>query len=810
MHPGRIDIDFRLITEGSADAIFITDQEGKYQYVNQAAVDLLGYSFDEFLTMSIADLVSEDQVSYAVRKFGHLLNDGKLFTELELKRKDGTCFISDLNASILSNGLIYGSCRDITQRRAFEEQLAKNESRFKTLFDYSPISVWEEDFSKVKERIDQLKQNGISDFRAYFDSKPGEIYHLVSKVIIIDINQRGLEMLGAKEVPDNLNEYYDGTSISTFKEEFIALANGSTHFEYEIPVQTEVEKSKAFALFLSVVPGCEETLSRVLISLIDITDRKQAEMALSESEQKFRTFSEYSPNMIFVNQGKDVVYVNQACVEIMGYSQDEFLSSDFNFMQLIAPDYKEIIQENLSKHMQGEEVKPYEYQLLTKGGVLLDVIIMTRLIDYNNQPAILGIVTDLTQKKRTEQIQKILYNISNAAHTSANVSRLIEFIQNQLSQVIDTTNFYVALYNEDEDSFTIPFIKDQGLTIPSFPAEKTLSAYVLKNKESLLANSGVLMKLEEAGEIKLVGSPSKIWLGVPLISKDHVIGVLVVQSYKDEDAFGEDDLELLEFVSDQISISIERKTAEQELKVALEKATESERLKSRFLSTISHELRTPLNAVVGLSDIISKDTPIEDILDYITTIKDSGNHLLHIFDDMLSFTFLDSENIGLNAQLISVQSIMDTTLGILLSEQQKQNKEHIEIFYKPESENSNIKVNTDKELVERVLSTLCRNALKFTNKGSVEFGFDLDSSADHNEVTLFIKDTGIGIPSNMKDHLFKLFRQVDDADNRKYGGIGIGLALAKRLVILLGGEIWFNSIPGKGTTFTFSLPVYQV
>ncbi len=139
----------------------------------------------------------------------------------------------------------------------------------------------------------------------------------------------------------------------------------------------------------------------------DITDRKKAEDSLRQNEQKFRVLAEQSPNMIFINRNGRIVYANPMCEKTMGYSLPEFYSEEFNFLELIAPESLDAIRENYSRHMQEEDVPPAEYTLKTKYGELIDVIIATKLFSYENEIAILGVVTDITQNKKTEKALKI-------------------------------------------------------------------------------------------------------------------------------------------------------------------------------------------------------------------------------------------------------------------------------------------------------------------------------------------------------------------------------------------------------------------
>ncbi len=230
-----------------------------------------------------------------------------------------------------------------------------------------------------------------------------DIYILANEDLkIIEVNDRALETYGYTHdemlalnagdlhviQPEELSEQlksdieHDGATFESIHRR----KDGST-FPVELSIRfIEIEEKKFYQAIIR-----------------DISERKEAEEILKESEEKFRSFADQSPNMIFINYDGKVVYVNEKCVEQMGYAKEEFYSSDFDFLKITAPEYVELLKGKFLKHSKGEEVPAYEYTLLTKQGKRIDVIITTNLIPYEKGKAILGIITDITERKKAEE-----------------------------------------------------------------------------------------------------------------------------------------------------------------------------------------------------------------------------------------------------------------------------------------------------------------------------------------------------------------------------------------------------------------------
>jgi len=302
-----------------------------------------------------------------------------------------------------------GTDTDITESKKAEGALKESQDRYRSLFEDSPISLWEEDFSGVKNYVDQLKKTGVKNFRTYFDRKPNAVRRCAARVKVIDVNKASLRFFKARkkeELQQGLYKTFGEESFEAFKEELIAIAKGETVFESEAVTQTLRGERNNVVVRWSVAPGYEQTFSKVLVSVTDITERKQAEEALRDSEEKFRVLAENSPNMIFINKKGKVVYANKKCEEVMGYKREDFYSADFDYLSIVAPEYVDFVKIQFRKHMRGEDVAPYEYAITDKDGKRIEAIASTRLITYEGDNAILGVITDITERKKAEETVK--------------------------------------------------------------------------------------------------------------------------------------------------------------------------------------------------------------------------------------------------------------------------------------------------------------------------------------------------------------------------------------------------------------------
>jgi PAS domain S-box-containing protein len=251
----------------------------------------------------------------------------------------------------------------------------------------------------------------------------------------------------------------------------------------------------------------------------------------------------------------------------------------------------------------------------------------------------------------------------------------------------------------------------------------------------------------------------------------------------------------------------EKKLFQKELIDAKEKAEESDRLKSAFLANMSHELRTPLNAIIGFSGLIVESGPDQNTLSYSEIIQKSGLHLLSLVEDIFDITMIENRQIKINYERADLSSVLAEVRDIMLGERLTENKSGVELTLNLNNTHDNQELVTDSRKLKQVLMNLLRNALKFTERGYIEFGYSAINEGGKDCIKFYVKDTGIGIDKTYHEAIFNIFRQIDDAHTRKFGGMGLGLSIAKKTVEILGGRIWVESEPDKGSVFYFTLPV---
>jgi len=400
---------------------------------------------------------------------------------------------------------------------------------------------------------------------------------------------------------------------------------------------------------------------------------------------------------------------------------------------------------------------------------------------------------DISERKKVEQelqrkydLQAVLYGIARAGQKSGSLEELCQQIQRSLSTILDTSNFFIALTDESLNTLSFPLFIDTLDDNPGTVDFGTgLTEYVIRTGKSLLADGAVIEKLESAGEVSLLGSPSKIWLGIPMISGNRVLGALVVQSYERADAYSEEDIELLEFVSRQIVVVLLSRQAEERLSA-------SEKLKELLIDSITHDLRGPIGTVFNFSELAIKRFPDDPIIGHIFKGVEG---LLESLDNT---THLSQLVLG---EPIPMDEIDLVELLQGLSHE-----------FRPSLEAAGMELELDmpgtvlvqaNPMISEIFKNIISNAIKYAAQGKrIVVG-----STDEGDSYLFsVSDFGETIRVEDRQRVFERKFQIKGANSR---GRGLGLAIVRRIADAHHAQVWVEANQPKGNRFMIRIPKLQ-
>jgi len=378
------------------------------------------------------------------------------------------------------------------------------------------------------------------------------------------------------------------------------------------------------------------------------------------------------------------------------------------------------------------------------------------------------LVNDITERKQAEETQKTLYNISNALNTVDNLHELFIEIREFLGDEIDTTNFYVALYDEKTDYISLPFDVDEKDDFETFPAGKTLTSLVIKTGKPLFANKQLQDELTKQGKIDIIGTRSEIWLGVPLKVENKVIGVIAVQSYDDPNLYAEKDIEILTFISEEIALAINRKQAEEQMKRDLKE-------KELLLREIHHRVKNNLQVISSLLQLQQNE---------ITTKEDAIKGFAASQDRILAMA-------KAYELLLGSEYMSEVIVGKYIESLAEQLKYNYDIHHKVKISYSLDELTISIEILDRlglVLNEIITNAIKYAFEGREVGNIHIELKETEKHVVIKISDDGIGMPENI---------DINDPET-------LGLSIVDMITQQLQGTLSLDR--KNGTSFTLEIP----
>lgn len=241
-----------------------------------------------------------------------------------------------------------------------------------------------------------------------------------------------------------------------------------------------------------------------------------------------------------------------------------------------------------------------------------------------------------------------------------------------------------------------------------------------------------------------------------------------------------------------------------EIHIVRQQAGESDRLKSAFLCNMSHEIRTPLNAIMGFCGLIANHTLADgDKVKYASIINRNVDSLLELINDIFDIAQVESQITRVESKPVKINDMLSGLQSWFNLEKSALGKEMVQFRIQKANKDNDFAIISDEYMLRRTLNNLIENALKYSDEGYVDVGYRFGRDS---KIEFFVKDEGIGFSKDKLDIIFQQFRQVDETQTRQYGGLGLGLTVAQKFVELMGGNMWAESEPGKGSTFWFSVP----
>ena len=519
---------YRSLVENTPDGILI-HRDGKPLFVNRALIEIVGgKTAEDLLSRKVQDFIfPEDMDAVAARTSEPLI--------LRFKRLDGQVGMAKLDSHRVEfegQPALRAFIRVMTEPMMAEQALRESEERYRQLIEASPDGLAVSQSGRLllvnPAYLRLMGASSIDEVRA----------HPLTDRVHPDFRDM---------VSERMKAVHLGLSAPPMEQKSIRL-DGST---VDVEAQSE--------------PIVYDKKPAALSILRDISERKRAERALINSEHRYRQLIELLPYPVFVLDGDRVVFSNAGTRRLLDLAP-EFLDRPLELAHLAPEEDRAILRQLVEAVALGRRSNTSEIRLnQNKGQVSVEV--RAAAIDIDGRKGALIIARDLSQRQRAEELQSALYRIAQASTRSIGMEALFSEIHDIVGELMYAKNFFIGLLDEDGTHLSFPYFRDEHDTVPLAPllVEDSLSGYVIRSGEPLLADQRTIEELKRSREVRTYGHLASSWIGVPLIRGNATFGILVVQSYDPEFRHGAADRDLLTFVSGHIAESIERKQKDEQI-----------------------------------------------------------------------------------------------------------------------------------------------------------------------------------------------------------------------------------------------------
>ncbi len=500
----------------------------------------------------------------------------------------------------------------------------------------------------------------------------------------------------------------------------------------------------------------------------EISEHKRTGKKLKESEKKYSSLFHHSSDALYLHDLEgNLLEINFRTLDLFEFPKKEMLEKKITQLILASSlDKFWKVHQNISNT--GSYV--CEVDCVKKSGGFFPAQLSATLFAVGEDSLIQGVVKDITEEKQSEKIQSVLFNIVEATSSSESLHELLKIIHLELGALMDTTNFFVALFDKNTGLYSFPYCVDEHEEDEEFsPQEikKSLTDYVRRTGKPLLIDDRTHRKLMEKGEVDLVGEPSHIWMGVPLKIPNDVIGVVAMQSYRDASAYSENDLKLLSVISDQIATAIYRKKTQDQIKASLKE-------KEVLLKEIHHRVKNNMQIISSLLRLQSLDAKNKKVLEMYKVSRNRIKSMALIHESLYKskdFSRIDFSKYvhNLATHLYSIYCTRGSNISVI------QNVKNVFLDI-----NQAIPCGL---IINELVSNSLRHAFESNGNGKIL----IKMNQDNGKYTLSVKDNGKGFPDGLD------FQKTES----------LGLQVVNDLVKQLDGRIFLDRKNGTAFTIKF-------
>ncbi|MCE1190128.1 MAG: PAS domain S-box protein [Ignavibacteria bacterium] len=603
----------------------------------------------------------------------------------------------------------------------------------------------------------------------------------------------------------------------------IISMSDASHFEMSFRLQRKDGDIRYVYSFITLARTPQGALTHFDGYLLDITSSRKVERALLESELRFKTiFSKAGIGIVITDLTGKIIEANPAFLNMLGYSLGELEQQSLQDITYQEDKLSDVFPEQLTSGDDPGTPVQHEQRYVHKAGWLIWTRITTSIIQNEaNVPVFgLGLVEDITETKHTQQIvyqqNRTLNSVAETLRmllTTPEFNAALKHTMSTLGTGIDVDRIYILEkdnYLPDSLSYSLKFewLKTPDLTTARGVPKGSIDLFEKFPdwQHQLLSGHPVVIFgkaiPEEERDILNMEIYSSLFL-VPIFVYDSLWGVLGFEDHQSMREWTDSEISILSMTAASIGGYIERQREELELFIAKEKAQESDKLKTTLLSNMSHEFRTPLNGILGYAELLTDN--LTNLIDrnMARSITRSGQRLMQTLDSILDLSQLESNKLIPIIKKVHLASFIETQLPRYISTAEEKG---LSLTWR--INNDKLWAETDENMLGRVFNHLINNAIKFTQQGGVTIELSYDTNNPASLACISVKDTGIGLSPEHQQVIFDDFRQVSEGINRSYEGNGLGLAVSRRMIDLLQGEITLTSVLHQGSIFTISFPAY--